>query len=265
MKSIPKIAVIGSYTADYRNSEITLGGIFYSTYGIWKSGGKAYVITSLPSNFKIQNPFSEDSIILGEGSLVKFKIILSNNKRKIYILNNPNKIVIDLKYFNYFDGILLNPMFNEILLKNVISIKCPIALDLQGIVRERNSESMVVNNFDKVVENLQATDYNLVVHGNNEELPSSKVHELLYKFKFREVIRSHGENGLEFFTTHYSKYFNVENVGEYNVGNGDVLLASYFTYRLMGYDEISSILLARKLVEEFSIHGPPLILRINQY
>ncbi|MEM1626974.1 MAG: hypothetical protein QXV69_06830 [Sulfolobaceae archaeon] len=267
MKPIPKIAVVGSYTIDYLESgEKVIGGIFYSTYGIWKAGGKAYAVTIIPNYIEINNPFVDNTIILDDNDVVKFRIVKVNNKRNIYLLNKVKKVLIDLKYLKEFDGILINTMYNEFLIENIFLVNCPIAVDIQGFVREVNNDnSLITNNYDKVKENMRKANQNLVVHGNEDELPSNVIYEMMYKYGFKEVIRSYGERGLEVFTRYYSKYFDVNKIGVHNIGNGDVLLGSYFTYRLMGYDVLSSIKMAINLVEDFSIHGPPVVLRISQY
>jgi hypothetical protein len=254
-----RIAIIGSYTIDEIDNLTQIGGIIYSSYGVWKAGG----LSILPQikNYKIENPYTYDYLEIFLDKIIKFKININENKRKLILINKRKKIILNKNAIIGVDGILFNPICNEIEFYDIQPFGIPIAVDIQGMVREcKESNEITLKNNN----NIKFYNKDLfVLHGNNDEINCFFNNtENIFKIGFKEVLISYGKDGFELITNNFSKFFFTDLLGNYNVGNGDVLLSSYFTLRLNGHNPINAAETAKKITEEFSNFGLPLKPRI---
>ncbi|MBP1357381.1 MAG: hypothetical protein JZD40_02700 [Sulfolobus sp.] len=232
-KMRPKILIIGNYTIDLLGSTQREGGApIYSSLGITSAGGMPYIMSN-----------SDKTV---------FKIEFNADNRRLVLVKSGGNINLDeVKYYTTFiDGVLVNPVCKEVNEIDLIKVKRPIAVDLQGFVR--NCELM------KEIENIRnvifpkLSNY-IVAHGNDDEFRAlddgiSK----LFNAGFKELLISYGRDGFDLVTPYDVKWFPVYEVGNFEVGNGDFLLGTYYTYRLMGLSPIDAAYLSRKLVEDFS-------------
>ena len=157
------------------------------------------------------------------------------------------KIKLDVKE-DIFSGIIINPVCNEIDLSFLPNI--PIALDIQGFIRN----CVIGEEIKYINAKLPRSNNYLAFHSNIEEFQSSELSiDLLFQIGFKELLVSYDEQGFELYTRNEKKFFKTESVGTYRTGTGDVLISSYFFYRLSGLDYEKSALKAKKVVEDFSI------------
>ncbi|BFH73222.1 hypothetical protein SJAV_11660 [Sulfurisphaera javensis] len=128
----------------------------------------------------------------------------------------------------------------------------PIALDIQGFIR--NCE--VNKEIEYVKANLSPISSYFVFHSNIEEFEKSELTiNYLLGLGFKELLISYNEDGFELYTRNYKEFFKTSKIGNYKTGTGDTLIASYFYYRLIGYNPRDSALKAKEFVEWFSNYG----------
>ncbi|MFP3259980.1 MAG: hypothetical protein RXQ22_03660 [Sulfolobus sp.] len=256
MKSSKRIAIVGNFTLDLNGTEKIGGPPLYSGFAIYMLGGEIELSSSISKKDfgKIPNFLPKKGIKITEKTTT-FKIENINGKRKLILKAKSDKKLI---YEGNSDGIILNPVCGEI---EYVSYKKPIALDVQGFIRKCNEGEEVSYKPLYLVKN---TNY-LVLHANYEEYINSNVTvENLIELGFKEVIISYDEDGFEVYTSSgNSVKYKPANIGEYKIGTGDVLLASYFIYRLNAYPIRESTILAGNFVEWFSTEGYRLLFDIN--
>ena len=245
-----KILISGNFTIDVIDGKEQIGGPpLYSGFAIAKLGGEPYIYSILGKDFTFKIPyFLKVYKILEDENTVKFKHIFEGTRRKLILISKPKKkIKLDIKE-DRFSGIIINPVCNEIDLSLIPNI--PIALDIQGFIRNCvNGEEI---RYTKA--RLPQSDSYLTFHSNIEEFQNSELSiNLLFQIGFKELLISYDEQGFELYTRDSKKFFKTDNIGTYITGTGDVLIASYFFYRLKGLDYEKSALKAKKIVEDFSI------------
>ncbi|QIW23034.1 hypothetical protein EWF20_01915 [Sulfolobus sp. S-194] len=257
-----KILIVGNFTIDLISEKEQIGGPpLYSGFAIYKLGGEAYILSVLGKDFSHQIPnFLRIYKIIDDNNTVKFKHLFQNNSRKLILLSKTNNKINfkSLVINNYFDGILINPVCNEVNLEN-INVNVPIAVDIQGFIRTCKINEEISYSSTSLPPNPLYT----VFHSNIEELNSSGLSvEDLFKLGFKELLISYDEEGFELYTINNRKYFKPTQIGAYRTGTGDILLASYFYYRLNNLDPIGSAIKAKELVEWFSNLGYQELLHI---
>lgn len=251
---ITKILISGNFTIDIINGKEQIGGPpLYSGFTISKLGGEPYVYSILGKDFTFKVPsFLKIYKIIEDERTVKFKHIFDGGQRKLVLISKPKKkIKLNIEE-NLFSGIIINPVCNEIDLSLIPNL--PVALDIQGFIRK-----CVCGEEIKYTRALlpQSNSY-FVFHSNIEELQNSELTiNSLFKAGFKELLISYDEEGFELYTMSTRKYFKTETIGSYKTGTGDVLIASYFFYRLKGLSYEESALRARQFVENFSTSGYP--------
>ena len=256
MKSNKRIAIVGNFTLDLNGLERLGGPPLYSGFAIYMLGGEIELTSSISKKDinRIPSFLPKKGVELTEKTTV-FKIENVNGKRKLILKAKSNKKLI---YEGNADGIILNPVCGEI---EYVEYQKPIALDVQGFIRECSEGEEVGYKPLRLTRN---TNY-LVLHANYEEYMHSNVTvENLIELGFKEVIISYDEDGFEVYTSTGTRVkYKPSNIGEYKIGTGDVLLASYFIYRLNAYPVRESTELAGKFVEWFSTEGYRLLFDIN--
>jgi len=263
MKRI-RIAIIGGYTIDeiHENSivyERPGGAPIFSSYGVFKAGGIPEVFSIKGKDFTFNIPdFIIEKFIQNVDYNIRFKIILNNDYRKIFLIRKNDEIHFDYGILNDYTGMIINPVCKEV--PNNIKINLPIALDLQGFIRNCNeNEEIKLENA-----NLYTNENYMVFHANDEELEKSGLNiEKLYTLGFKEILISHGSKGFTLYHDNKSTDYEPSIVGNYEIGNGDFLLGYYFTLRLLGNNIKESAEKSLLASEEFSMYG--LNLRIPQY
>lgn len=249
---ITKILISGSFTIDIINGREQIGGPpLYSGFAIAKLGGEPYVYSILGKDFNLKIPrFLKVYNIIEDENTVKFRHIFEGTRRKLILLSKPKKkIKLNIKE-DLFSGIVINPVCNEIDLSLIPRI--PIALDIQGFIRNCICEEEI----KYVKAELPKSNNYLVFHSNIEELQNSDLStNSLFQLGFKELLISYDEHGFELYTRDNKKFFKTENIGTYMTGTGDVLIATYFFYRLKGLDYEKAAIEAKKFVENFSISG----------
>lgn len=263
-----KVGILGAYTIDeikdVENNKFFVragGAPIYSGLGIYVAGGEAHVFTSKGKDFVFDSPnyISSEYVKLIDKTL-RFEILLSNNGRKLRLKNAIEKI--DLKYeeINKLDGIIVNPVCKEVDSQALRRITIPIAIDLQGFVRNCIEEKEIT--YEKV--SLYPNTYYSVIHANYEEQNNSglEVNEL-FDLGFKEIIISYGEEGFILYTKH--KIYKMKNdiKGSFEIGNGDFLLGYYFTLRLKRIEIEKAINMAYSMAIKFATYGPNLSLLLK--
>jgi len=263
MKRI-NIAILGGYTIDeiHENSatyERPGGAPIFSSYGVFKAGGVPEVFSIKGKDFVFDIPsfIVEKSIEVIEHN-IRFKIVLNNGSRKIFLIRKNNQIHIDYDILNNYNGIIINPVCKEVPID--IKTDLPIALDLQGFIRNCNENEEI-----KLEQaSLPINRSYMVFHANDEELEKSGLDiEKLYALGFREILISHGSKGFTLYYNNEHTDYESSIVGNYEIGNGDFLLGYYFTLRLLGNNIKDSAEKSLLASEEFSMYG--LNLKIPQY
>ena len=249
---ITKILISGNFTIDVINGKEQIGGPpLYSGFAIAKLGGEPYVYSILGKDFNFKIPyFLKIYNIIENKNTVKFKHLFEGTQRKLILISKPEKkIKLNIKE-DMFSGIIINPVCNEIDLSLIPSI--PIALDIQGFIRN----CVIGEEIKYTKTRLPQSNNYLAFHSNIEEFQNSELSvNLLFQIGFKELLISYDEQGFELYTRDNKKFFKADNIGNYRTGTGDVLIASYFFYRLKGLDYEKSALKAKKAVEDFSISG----------
>lgn len=246
---IIKILISGNFTIDILNGKEQLGGPpLYSGYAIYKLGGEPYIYSIIGKDFNFEIPtFLKIFAIVEDENTTRFEHQLKGQQRNLILLSRPKgKIKLNL-VDNRFSGIIINPVCEEIDLSYIPQI--PIALDIQGFIRDCSEGEKI--KYKKAV--LPSSNSYLVFHSNIEEFESSGLTiEQLYNLGFKELLISYNEEGFELYTREGSRFLKTTNVGTYKTGTGDILLASYFFYRINGLDPSTSSLKSKKVVEDFS-------------
>lgn len=258
-----RVAIVGAFTIDelVQGTEIVErpgGAPIYSGMGVASSGGEAGAYTAWGEDFSSPIP---SYIILIKRHLfprtIRFRIGFENGTRVLTLVAAHGAIDVDLGILRGWDGIILNPVCNEVPWRGM-EIDKPIGVDIQGFIRACEvGKPLRYSALKKVKISTPLT----VFHSNVEELTLGGVSvEDLYEMGFREILVSDGRNGFTLYVKGGAKQkFVPSKVGNYEVGNGDYLLATYFTHRLNGLSELESAKEASLLTQEFSIVGPTLL------
>lgn len=246
---IIKILISGNFTIDIINDKEQIGGPpLYSGFAIAKLGGEPYVYSILGKDFTFKIPsFLKVYKIVEDEKTVKFKHIFNGGRRKLVLISKPRKkIKLDIEE-NLFSGVIINPVCNEIDLYSIPNL--PIALDIQGFIRD----CICGEEIKYTKASLPQSNSYSIFHSNIEEFQNSELTiSSLFKAGFKELLISYDEEGFELYTMSTRKYFRTDTIGNYKTGTGDILIASYFFYRLKGLDFENSAIKAKQFVENFS-------------
>lgn len=263
-----RIGVIGAYTIDevkdLINNRLYIragGAPIYSSLGIYVAGGEPYVFTAKGKDFEFNRPayISSEVVQLIDKNL-RFEILLSDKGRTLILKKKINRIIIPYEQINVLNGVIVNPVCREVDLNQLNEIIVPIALDLQGFIRNCEEEKEIVYQRTSIIPNQKYS----VFHANYEELMGSMLTvDELFKAGFKEIIISYGQEGFVIYTKR--KVYEIKNneIGSYEIGNGDFLLGYYFTLRLKGIEIEKAIEMAHAMSVKFAIYGLdlPLLLK----
>lgn len=228
----PRILVVGNYTFDIVNDKTSDGGSpIYSSLGIKYAGGIVDILSG------------------EERAIFKIDISDSSSRKLILMRKGSNIDLANINHYSYVDGILINPVCQEV--KALYALPKPLSIDLQGFVRNC-IESHEIENSEDIDDIVVPAQY-LVAHANYDEVSAidGNITKLI-KLGFKELLISYGRDGFDLITYTSSKWFPVHEIGNFEIGNGDFLLGAYFTFRLKGYSPIDAASLSKKLVEDFS-------------
>ncbi len=260
-----RIGIAGSYTIDeiHENGltyEQPGGSPIYSSLGVYVAGGEPHVysVKGEDFNFKLPEYIKEDIIFHTKYNL-RFEINLYNGKRTLKLKFPATRIDLNILPKDV-DGLILNPVCNEIDLNQVHAI-IPLAVDFQGIVRKCLVDKEISYN---EIDNIPPNSSYLVAHANIEEVNNGKLNiNKLFNVGFKEIIISYGDEGFEIYTKNRKLKENMETKGKYEVGNGDFLLGFYFTLRVKGIKIDEASKLSKIASQKFSMYGPNLQLLLS--
>lgn len=259
MKIKTKIAIIGSFTIDLlANKGEQLGGPpLYSGFAIYMLGGQPIVYSMIEKRYELFLPsFLSKYRLEYVNSIPTFELIYDQIGTRRLILRKKNNKNLDISTINCsdIDGIIINPVCKE--LNNLPKITKPIAIDIQGFVRlcEPDKEVRIIQHD---ISSLFTKSKNLaVLHANYQEIGVSKVDlHKLYDMGFNEILISYDEDGFILHSKGLTVNYKPSKIGEYKVGTGDILLASYFILRLNGTPIYKAVEVSGKFVEWFSSEG----------
>ncbi|AWS00587.1 hypothetical protein DFR87_06015 [Metallosphaera hakonensis JCM 8857 = DSM 7519] len=236
------------------------GAPIYSGLGVTKAGGIAGGYVSIGEDFNFDLP---DYISIIEKVIFKktmrFLLEFKEGTRKLTLKHGHGPIPIVEQKLKGWNGVILNPVCGEIPPSIDVS-PLPVAVDIQGFVRNCvEGEEIVINRKF----NYRVSSDLSIFHANTDEITASGVTvDELKDYGFNEIIISNGYNGFTLYTKEDGKTVYTPSVrGGNEVGNGDFLLASYFTLRLNGEDTITAARNSLKLAESFSILGQNVLTR----
>jgi len=259
MKIKTKIAIVGSFTVDLlTNKGEQLGGPpLYSGFAIYMLGGQPIVYSMIEKRYEVFLPsFLSKYSLEYVDSIPTFELIYDQIGTRKLILRKKNSKNFDINAINCndIDGIIINPVCKE--LNNLPKITKPIAIDIQGFVRlcEPDKEVRIIQ---QDISSLFTKSKNLaVLHANYQEIDGSKIDlHKLYDMGFNEILISYDEDGFVLHSKGLSVNYKPSKIGEYKVGTGDILLASYFILRLNGTPISKAVNVSGKFVEWFSSEG----------
>ncbi|NON63450.1 hypothetical protein [Acidianus sp. RZ1] len=257
-----RIAIVGSYTIDEiklddKVTESPGGSPVYSSLGVISAGGTPVVYSAKGKDFKfnVSALIEEGDIQTVEKSL-RFKIEINSSGRRLILQHSIGKMTINWSKIKNNNGVIVSPVCNEVDPNGFIDVDIPIALDVQGFIRNCVEDQEI--SYTRL--NLPRRKYT-VIHSNYDEMQYGNftVKELL-NLGAQEVIISYGDKGFSLFYGDSERRYFTRQPGNVNVGNGDYLLAAYFTLRLRGYTEVEAGEEALELTENFSNFGPKLML-----
>ncbi|ARM76009.1 hypothetical protein [Acidianus manzaensis] len=260
MKKI-SVGVLGAYTIDEiingNNYFQRAGGApIYSSLGIYLAGGIPYVFTIKGKDFTFNSPeYVYGEYVDNVEENLRFEIRLEEKGRTLKLKKKIRKMNIDYTIINNLDGIIINPVCNEIDMKDVINISVPIAVDIQGFIRNCIEGEEI--KYEKV--SFPSSSRYLVIHANHEEQKNSGLSiDELFKLGFKEIIISYGEDGFSVYTKEKTYTMNNDVKGSFEIGDGDFLLGYYFTLRLGGIDIENAVKKAHQMSVKFASYGPNL-------
>ncbi|BCU70525.1 hypothetical protein [Stygiolobus caldivivus] len=262
MKAKSKVMIIGNFTLDLGISEKEqLGGPpLYSGFAIYMLGGVPLIYSSIEkSHYHLIPHFLQKTKLFYSNSIPTFELIYTNKGRVLILRKKPEKgIPINNIDYKDLDGVLVNPVCGEV--NEIPSVNKPLALDLQGFVRScRENEQVEIKptQFNIRV----SSSYNLrILHANYEEIDSSKISiGKVLEMGFREVLVSYDEDGFIVYSKSEINKYRPSRIGDYKVGTGDVLISSYFLYRLNNFSISEATQMSGEFVEWFSNEGHHLL------
>ncbi|QKR00040.1 hypothetical protein GWK48_06300 [Metallosphaera tengchongensis] len=252
-----KVIVLGAVTIDEIYERGTLiekagGSPIYSGLGVDVTGGEvgAYIgigkdfVFELPKYLKVVEKSTFEKTM-------RFTIIFENNERHLILRHKHGTIPLRHSVLQGWQGVLINPVCGEI--GNYDLPEMPIAVDIQGFIRNCiEGEEIVLSRPFSFRVNSDIS----VFHANVDELQASNLDPTKIKdLGYKEIIISDGSNGFTLYAS--GKIIKRTPIvkGSYEVGNGDFLLASYFTLRLEGLDPEIASSEALNFSEKFSTQG----------
>ncbi|ABP94336.1 MULTISPECIES: hypothetical protein [Metallosphaera] len=257
MRTKSKVAIVGAMTIDeIVNGQQLLerpgGAPVYSGLGVTMADGVAggYVSVGKDFNYDIPSYLKIIEKIIFERTM-RFLLVFNGNTRRLTLKFSHGKIPLHLEKLSSWDGILLNPVCGEIS-SSIFEFKA-IAVDIQGFIRNcvEGQEISYTNKF-----NVRVKSELSVFHANRDELLASGLSICdLHEMGYQEIIISNGSDGFQLYTKNEELKLKPKVVGSYEVGNGDFLLSSYFTFRLNGADPKLASQYALELSEKFSTQG----------
>ncbi|BDC19363.1 hypothetical protein [Acidianus sp. HS-5] len=265
MKKI-NIGIAGSYTIDEIHESSTMyekpgGSPIYSSLGVYVAGGEPHVYSVKGEDFNFKLPeYIKDDIIFYTKYNLRFEIDLYNGKRTLKLKFPAIKMDFNSIKLKNIDGLILNPVCNEIDL-NQVHVNIPLAVDFQGIVRKCVLGNEISYN---EIDNIPSNPSYVVAHANIEEVNNGKLNiEKLFNAGFKEIIISYGDEGFEIYTKNGVLKEIMESKGKNEVGNGDFLLGFYFTLRVKGIEISKASKLSKIASQKFSMYGPDLQLLLS--
>ncbi|BCS92134.1 hypothetical protein [Metallosphaera javensis (ex Sakai et al. 2022)] len=257
MRRKSRVAIVGAMTIDEivygkQSLERPGGAPIYSGLGVTIAGGLAGGYISIGKDFNYSLPSYLEVIekIVFERTM-RFLLVLDEKGRKLTLKFSHGKMPIDMEKLSSWDGILLNPVCGEIP-STTFEFKA-VAVDIQGFIRNcvEGEEIQNTNRFNVSVKSELS-----VFHANRDELMASGLSiSDLHEMGYQEIIISDGHKGFQLYTKNGQLKLEPELVGNYEVGNGDFLLGTYFTLRLNGFDTRLASVYALQFSEVFSTLG----------
>ncbi|MEM3346746.1 MAG: hypothetical protein QXR57_00705 [Metallosphaera sp.] len=265
MKS--RVVIAGAITVDEILNKNQLierpgGSPIYSGLGVATAGGLAGAYITIGEDFRFELPSYLTYVEkVSFSKTMRFTLIIEDHRRKLILRFKNGPLIVEEEKFNKWDGVILNPVCNEIPMSTKF-YKMPVAVDIQGFIR--NCEEGREISYSKKFELEMNSDIS-IFHANKEELVQSDISvQRLMDKGFKEILISDDFNGFTLYVKDgQSLKLRPSVKGNNEVGNGDFLLASYFTLRLNGEDPISASKMALKLSDEFSILGLNVLPRLS--
>ncbi|BCU68409.1 hypothetical protein HS7_18460 [Sulfolobales archaeon HS-7] len=246
MKTILDLVIISNLTLDVINNTIRPGGpALYSGFGVAKAGGYPTLIGHGCHEYPLNSlPFKFTNMIVNQGCNI-FQITYYGSKRTLKLIKASPPIRIS-SLPKGIRGVIVNPVFHDVNLEELLPLtETPLALDIQGFLRNIRGDIVIFEKAD-----LPKYEY-FVTHASIDELQSAgyNIEEIL-KLGSRETIISYGEDGFEVYLgTNLATRTKPTELFNNPTGAGDLLIGSYFTFRISGYDVIRASELSRGVVE----------------
>ncbi|EHP69236.1 MAG: hypothetical protein RXS23_02680 [Metallosphaera yellowstonensis] len=257
-----RVAIIGAFTIDEIVNGQGLverpgGAPVYAGMGVVSSEGEAGAYTAWGEDFHFSRP-SYLTIIRQFlfNKTIRFRIGFEGDKRVLVLRAIHDRMPVDIGILRGWEGLILNPVCNELSWGD-LEIDKPVGVDIQGFIRVCEVDKPITYTH---LRRVKVSSPLTVFHANAEELSLADLSvEDIHEMGFKEVLVSDGQNGFVLHVKEGPKEkFAPQRVGNYEIGNGDYLLSTYFTHRVKGLDELASARIASILTQEFSISGPTL-------
>ncbi|MCC7553223.1 MAG: hypothetical protein KO202_01840 [Methanobacteriaceae archaeon] len=259
--------IIGPLTKDLiieNNQErFSVGGAVYYQSFIFNSFKENYtILTNLgfddknllnefPDKSKIKAVFNSDTLFFKNNY---YDGNLNHRKQESNFLNNPLlKKDLDFIDLNDFDCIVLNPLVNTDIpldiIKYLSSFNIPIALAIQGFLRNNKNNEVVLDSYSNLEELLENID--TVFLDNIEscvlfknEKSCKNIMKKISKFGPNEVIITCGDNGSIIYSKYEDEFYRIPSyiprIIKNPTGAGDTYMASYLIKRFSGANIESS-------------------------
>ncbi|WP_240931147.1 hypothetical protein [Acidianus sulfidivorans] len=258
-----KVGILGAYTIDdiYENNarfQRPGGSPIYSSLGVYLAGGLPYVFTIKGRDFTFSSPeYIYSEYVDKTDANLRFEIDLKENSRRILKLKTKSrKININYSNINSLNGIIINPVCKEVDEQDIKNIHIPIAIDIQGFIRNCIEGEEI--RYERA--SLPYNSNYFVLHANYEEKENSGLTiDDMFKLGFKEIIISYGNDGFILYTANNVYKMNNTIKGNFEIGNGDFLLGFYFTLRLQGIDISKAVEITYDMATKFAIYGPNLL------
>ncbi|GGT97077.1 hypothetical protein GCM10007116_13220 [Sulfodiicoccus acidiphilus] len=241
-----RVLVVGNFTFDLIDGKRYPGGPpLYAGMGVVAAGGIPLLLGNYGPDYPLDILSFPHELIGERGpSTTTFGVSFVDGVRRMEVLSNAGsiseKVNVDA------DGVLVDPVCGEVREEFLRGVKAPLAVDVQGFVRPQCGLRPI-------------PPLGQVLHSNFEEYSTLKstLQELSLAGN-REVLLSFDSDGFILVGDSRSRFVRTDMKGERTVGNGDFLLAAFFTLRLSGYDLWEAGEKAKWLVEAFSNSLPTL-------
>jgi hypothetical protein len=234
-----RILVVGNFTFDVIDGKRFPGGPpLYAGLGVVAAGGVPILWGKFGPDYPLQVlDFPHELIGLRGGNTTTFRVLFENGRRIMSVLENSGKIgwppSLDV------DGVLVDPVCSEVDSNLLDGVNVPMAVDVQGFIR-------------KICGTSPLPSQGMVLHANYDEFSSLDTNLQELSRGNREILLSFDSDGFLLISGSKTQFYRSDMRGERTVGNGDFLLASYFTLRVSGYGPWEAAQESKWLVESFS-------------